>query len=52
MSLEGYLLQYGVLGLWTATLLMDKYKFYKSVKKALDNNTMALRKLTIKLLDK
>lgn len=45
--IEEYILQYGVLGLWTLTLLIDRKSFQQSVKKAITNNTIALNKVSM-----
>ena len=36
------LINYGVLGIWTATLLWDKWKFQKQMTKLISRNTDAL----------
>jgi hypothetical protein len=33
------LLNYGVLGLWTLSLVVDKIKFQKEIKEVIKNNT-------------
>ena len=47
--IEEHLLNYGILGLWTITLLADKYKFYKDMKIVLEANTGAINNLQKKL---
>jgi hypothetical protein len=39
--IEEALIQYGVLGLWTMTLLLDKLRFQKEMKDIIRNNTEA-----------
>lgn len=39
------LVNYGVLGLWTTTLLVQTYKYQKETKKLIENNTIALTKV-------
>jgi len=41
--IEDYLLQYGILGLWTASLIVDRYKFQKDVTQAIKELTKAIR---------
>ena len=43
------LANYGILGLWTATLLWEKYKFHKEMKRVIQDNTNALTKLELRL---
>jgi len=43
--IEEYLVQYGVLGLWTASLIIERYRWQKGV-------TVALNKLTKAIEDK
>lgn len=45
------LLNYGVLGLWTATLIYEKYKFQKEIIKVLKDNTQILRIVERRLQD-
>lgn len=40
--LESGLVQYGVLGLWTLSLLFEKVNFHKKQNKLIENNTKAL----------
>lgn len=40
--IEEYLINYGVLGLWTMTLLIDKIKFQKKMINVVESNTQAL----------
>ena len=47
--IESTLMNYGVLGIWTITLLLDKYKSQEQMKKIISKNTEALNKLRIKL---
>lgn len=42
--IEQELLNYGVLGLWTLSLLYDSWKYRKEIKKIIANNTRALNK--------
>lgn len=49
MIIEDMLLNYGILGLWTLTLLAEKYKFNKEMKKIIEDNTKALIKIETKL---
>ena len=39
------LLNYGVLGLWTITLLIDRYTTIKKLSKIIEDNTRAIREL-------
>ena len=43
--IEDNLLQYGILGIWTISLLFDKYKFQKEMRKVIEDNTAALIKI-------
>ena len=43
------LMNYGILGIWTATLLYDKWKFQKDMKRVIQDNTNALNKLEMRL---
>ena len=40
--IEENLINYGVLGLWTASLLYEKIKFQGQIKKVIERNTEAL----------
>ncbi len=40
--IEETLINYGVLGLWTVTLLIDKIKFQKKMISVVESNTKAL----------
>ena len=40
--IEQELLNYGVLGLWTVTLLFEKYNLMKKFKTVISNNTQEL----------
>lgn len=42
MIIEDVLLNYGVLGIWTITLLAQQYKQQTKTNKLIDNNTNAL----------
>ena len=44
--IEDALLQYGILGLWTASLMYEKYNTSKYMKRSIDNNTVAVNKLS------
>jgi hypothetical protein len=44
--IEQTLIQYGVLGLWTITLLIDKIKFQKEMRDVIRNNTEAFIRYT------
>ncbi len=46
--IEENLAQYGILGLWTATLLTERYYFQKNLGKDLKNLTEAINKLVNK----
>ena len=52
--IEQQLLQYGVLGLWTASLLYEKYKFTQKLINVLDKNNEVIAKNTemLKRLEK
>ena len=41
--IETQLLNYGVLGLWTISLMVDRYKFQKNVTTAINSLTKAIR---------
>jgi len=41
--IEEALLNYGVLGLWTATLIGERWVFQKGLKKSLDKLTEAIK---------
>jgi len=41
--MEEQLAQYGILGLWTISLMVERYKFQKDVTKAINNLTKAIR---------
>jgi len=43
--IEETLIQYGVLGLWTITLLSERYFYNKRVKELIENNTVAMTKM-------
>jgi hypothetical protein len=43
--IEEYLVNYGVLGVWTLTLLIERYKIQNRLNKIIDNNTQALNKV-------
>ncbi len=43
--MEEYLINYGVLGVWTATLLGERYVFQKGLKEALCELTEVIKKL-------
>jgi hypothetical protein len=43
--IEAALLNYGVLGLWTLTLLTQTYKYRQEMKKIIENNTVAMTKV-------
>jgi len=47
--IEETLMNYGILGLWTITLLAEKYKFMKDMKSIIKENTEALIKIRAKL---
>ena len=49
--IEEYLLNYGVLGLWTATLLWERFNFQKQIKSVIERNTSALTKIDKRLKD-
>ena len=42
MALEESLINYGVLGIWTLSLLIDKYKSQKRMQEVIENNTAIL----------
>ena len=44
--IETTLMQYGILGLWTITLLAKDLKFNKDLRQTISNNTTALNKLS------
>ena len=47
--IEHDLMNYGILGLWTATLLAERYKFQKEMSRVLKDNTDAIKCLKNKL---
>lgn len=40
--IEQALMQYGVLGVWTLTLLYERFNYNKTMKSLIENNTIAL----------
>jgi len=44
MALEDTLLNYGILGIWTVTLLIERRQFQNKVAGLIENNTIALTK--------
>lgn len=40
--IESELINYGVLGLWTLSLLYERYTFGKNMRKVIEENTRAL----------
>jgi len=42
--IEQQLLNYGVLGLWTITLIVERYKWQQSLTKAVNRLTLAIEK--------
>ncbi len=42
--IEQQLLNYGVLGLWTATLIVERYRWQQSLTKAVNRLTLAIEK--------
>jgi len=47
--IEEYLLNYGVLGVWTLTLIYEKITFQKQMKDLIDRNNRLLSKVEVKL---
>ena len=47
--IEEALINYGVLGLWTITLLIERYNFQQKLVKIIDDNTKVLVRLEDKL---
>jgi len=45
MAVETILLTYGPLGLWTASLLTERYLHNKKMQTIVENNTIALTKV-------
>lgn len=43
--IEEVLANYGVLGLWTISLLAERYLYNKKMMSLIDNNTIALTKV-------
>jgi|TARA_R100000049_G_C1950550_1_gene98020 hypothetical protein len=43
--IEEALMNYGVLGLWTMTMLGERFLYNKKTAKLIDNNTIALTKV-------
>ena len=46
--IEQQLLNYGVLGLWTLTLIVERYKWQKGLSMSIDKLTQAIRENLIK----
>lgn len=44
--IEQNLVEFGILGIWTGTLLYEKYNGNKQMKQAVDNNTIATNRLS------
>ena len=42
--IEQQLLNYGVLGLWTITLIVERYKWQQSLTRAVNRLTLAIEK--------
>ena len=42
--IEETLINYGVLGLWTLTLIVERYRWQQSLTKAVDRLTQAIEK--------
>lgn len=42
--MEQQLMQYGILGLWTLSLLAERYRTQGQIRKLIENNTEALIK--------
>ena len=42
--IEEYLMNYGVLGLWTVSLILEKMRFQKEIKKILQDLTKLIEK--------
>ena len=47
--IEETLINYGILGVWTLTLLVEKYKFQNQMKEVIKENTEMLIKIKEKL---
>ena len=45
MMIEDFLLNYGVLGAWTITLLVERYRNRNVLKKVIENNTIAITRV-------
>jgi len=43
--IESYLLNYGILGVWTATLLVERYKYNKDMKTVIKTNSDVMTKV-------
>ena len=43
--IEGFLLQWGVLGAWTASLIYEKMRLQVAMDKLVENNTIALTRV-------
>lgn len=43
--IEETLAQYGILGVWTLTLLYNSYKYQSETKQLIKNNTIAMTKV-------
>ena len=44
--IEDALIQYGVLGVWTVSLLAERYYYTTNIRKVVENNTIALTQNT------
>lgn len=47
--IEEVLMNYGILGIWTFTLLVERYNSNHNIRKTIENNTIALTKIYTKL---
>jgi hypothetical protein len=43
--IEETLAQYGILGLWTITLLTERFMYNKKIQAVVENNTVAITKV-------
>lgn len=43
--IEEYLINYGVLGVWTISLLVERYKNSNKLNQVIENNTIAITRV-------
>ena len=50
--IEEALAQYGILGLWTASLIIERVTFQNKIKEVIDNNTAILSVISDRMHEK